>query len=78
MKHGITEKLRILVTDNASNNNTIAEELAREIKSFSTLDRGFYGGYIINLIAKAILHGEGLSRFERELIGTSDKDEFNL
>ena len=56
----------------------MAEELAREIKSFSTLDRGFCGRHIINLIAKAILHGEGLSRFERELIGASDKDEFNL
>ena len=78
MKHGITEKLRILVTDNTSNNNIIAEELAREIKSFSILDRGFYGRYIINLIVKAILYSKGLSWFERELIGASNKDEFNL
>jgi hypothetical protein len=31
-----------------------------------------YSGYIINLIVKALIYGEGVSKFKRELISASD------
>jgi hypothetical protein len=35
-------------------------------------------GHIINLIVKALLFSEGVSKFEWELCGAGDKDQFRL
>ena len=46
---------------------------------FSTsMVRGRCKGHIINLIVEAILYGEAISAFRREIVASSDDDSFRL
>ena len=54
------------------------EELERTVPGLMADSHGYCIGHIINLIVKSILFGEGLSRFEKELAGAGDVDNFRL
>jgi hypothetical protein len=64
--------------DNAGNNNTLIKHLSAFFPNVRNQSRLRCAGHIINLIVKAILFGGGISKFEREILGCSDKDKFNL
>ena len=54
------------------------QALSKQIPGVDSTKRLFCAGHIINLVVKAILFGEGISRFERDLIGASDQETFEL
>lgn len=79
LPYSISDKLGIIITDNASNNNTMMRELAALLPGrISEQDHGYCLGHIINLIVQAILFGKGLSRFQKDLAGAGDNEVFKL
>jgi len=54
------------------------QALSKQIPGVDLTKRLFYAGHIINLVVKAILFREGISRFKRDLIGASDQETFEL
>ena len=53
-------------------------ELEKQVPGINKDSHGYCIGHIINLIVKSILFGEGLSKFEKELAGASDIENFRL
>ena len=68
----------MVVADMASNNDTMVEELENLLPGYNSGRRGFCIGHIINRIVKAIMFGEGISNFECQLNGASDKYTFDI
>lgn len=77
-KYEITERLGCFMMDNATSNDTLISALQLEVKSVSKEQRLRCAGHIINLVVKAILYGDGISEFNRKIIGCSDSDAFTL
>ena len=64
---GITDdKLGYFVLDNASNNDTTLDELAKSIKFLPAKQRLRCIGHILNLIAEQYLFGQDALSFERD------------
>ena len=76
----ISDRIGIIVTDNASNNDTMMRALVEMLPpgTISEQQHGFCLGHIINLIVQAMLFGKGLSRFQKDLAGVSDGEVFRL
>jgi len=53
--------------DNASNNNTMMLELQQEGLDVDADQRLRCAGHIINLVAKAVMSGKGLTEFTKEV-----------
>ncbi len=64
--------------DNAGDNDTCIETLAQFFDIDQKKQRLRCIGHIINLIVKAILFGDGVSKLQRQLCGASDDDTFKI
>jgi hypothetical protein len=64
--------------DNASNNDTYVKELAKRYPIITQQSRLRYVGHILNLIAKALLFRQGVSKLEKELYRASDNERFKI
>jgi hypothetical protein len=63
----VGNKLGYFITDNPSNNATCLQFLGEEF-NFSAPERYVrHAGYVLNLVAKAILFGSDIDAFEPEL-----------
>lgn len=77
-KYDITSKVGCFVMDNAGNNDSMIEAIGRELPEVTKRSRLRCSGHIINLIVKAILYGQGITSFAKEIVGCSDKQAFEL
>lgn len=66
------------IMDNASSNDTCIEELAKQYPAITKQSRLRCVGHILNLIVKALLFGQGVSKLEKELCGASDDERFEI
>lgn len=76
--YGITAQIGTFTMDNASNNDTMMAALSRQIPSINSQQRLRCAGHIINLVVKAILYGDGITEFNKSIIGCSDSEAFKL
>ena len=76
--YGIAGILGTFVMDNAQNNDTVVQALGRRIPSINSQHRLRCAGHILNLVVKAILYGEGITEFNKQIIGCSDTEAFEL
>ena len=74
----ISQKLGLFQMDNASNNNTCMERLMALVPGIHEQARLRCLGHIFNLVVKAIVFGEGINDFERQLLGCSSRDHYKL
>jgi hypothetical protein len=75
----IGEKLGSFVMDNAGDNGKCLEALQRSFPSIDPeADRIRCIGHIINLVVKALLFGEGVSAWEKELMESSEEQRAAL
>ena len=77
-KYGIAGNVGCFVMDNAGNNDTMIEAIARELPEVTKRSRLRCSGHILNLIVKAVLYGQGITSFTREIVGCRSKDAFEL
>ncbi|KAJ6436065.1 transposase-like protein [Purpureocillium lavendulum] len=79
LQYGIGEKLGSFVMDNADDNDKCLEVLQRSFSSIDPVaDRIRCIGHIINLVVKALLYGEGVSAWEKNLIESSEEQRVAL
>ncbi|KAJ6437614.1 LOW QUALITY PROTEIN: transposase-like protein [Purpureocillium lavendulum] len=79
LQYGIGEKLGSFVMDNADDNDKCLEVLQRSFSSIDPeADRIRCIGHIINLVVKALLYGEGVSAWEKNLIEASEEQRVAL
>ena len=71
--YDLADKLGAFQMDNADNNDTCLEALASEFKLNTPEVRLRCQGHSINLVVKALLYGEGVSKFQKELSEASDE-----
>ncbi|TKA65602.1 hypothetical protein B0A49_12935, partial [Cryomyces minteri] len=76
-EYSIGSRLGCFVLDNASNNNTCIQTLAKVFHINPSEQRLRCAGHIINLVVKAILFGEGIDGFQKQLAGAGDVEVFN-
>ena len=76
--YDISAIIGFFMMDNASNNDTCIEELAKQYPTITKQSRLRCIGHILNLIVKALLFGEGVSKLEKELCGASDDERFEI
>jgi hypothetical protein len=76
--YGIQRKIGAFVLDNAANNDTAVEILAQEFGLDPTQCRLRCWGHTVNLVVKALLFGEGLSAFQKELSDAGDDESFDI
>lgn len=70
----LEEKLGNFITDNASSNDTCLERLAHE-GGYSQKERWIRcTGHVFNLVAQAILFGDGANAFEEDLVDKSSEE----
>ena len=76
----IVEQFGFFVGDNASNNDsTFINALNRELNLNLIEERRIRcAGYIINLVVKAIIYGNGVSQLERDLAKAPPKTQFSI
>ncbi|KNG45919.1 transposase-like protein [Stemphylium lycopersici] len=76
--YDIPATVGFFMMDNANNNDTCIEELAKQYPTVTQQSRLRCVGHILNLIVKALLFGQGVSKLEKELCGASDDDRFEI
>lgn len=64
--------------DNASNNDTCIQELAKKYPAIKPQSRLRCVDHMLNIIAKALLFGQGVSKPEQQLRGASDEERFEI
>lgn len=64
--------------DNAGNNDTCLEALAEHFQIDVAEQRMRCFGHVVNLVVKALLFGEGLSKHQKELDGASEHDKLEI
>lgn len=64
--------------DKARNNDTLVSASNEEIGTVTTQHRLRCSGHIINWVVKAIHYGEGITEFNKRVIGCSDSKAFEL
>ncbi|KAJ2982028.1 hypothetical protein NQ176_g1656 [Zarea fungicola] len=72
----LAPRLGFFMMDNARNNDTCIEELSRRYSTVNHQSRLRYVGHMLNLIVKALLFGQGVSKLEKELRCASDDERF--
>jgi hypothetical protein len=66
-EYGIEEKVGYFMMDNASNNDTMMEELQKSLPGFNVRQRRLrYLGHVVNLVYKAMLHSTDAESFEKD------------
>jgi hypothetical protein len=66
-EYGIEEKVGYFMMDNASNNDTMIEELQKSLLGFNVRQRRLRClGYVVNLVCKAMLYGTDAESFEKD------------
>src|SRR5437667_308589 len=77
--YNIGNKLGCFMMDNAGDNNDLMELLANDFEMIDP-DRDCLHctGHIINLIVKAILFRNGISKLQCQLAGTFDTQQFDI
>jgi hypothetical protein len=76
--YDIPATVGFFMMDNANNNDTCIEELAKQYPTVTQQSRLRCVGHILNLIVKALLFGQGVSKLEKELCGASDDERFEI
>lgn len=76
--YGIQRKIGAFVLDNATNNDTAVEILAQEFGLDPAQCRLRCWGHTVNLVVKALLFGEGLTAFQKELSDAGDDESFDI
>lgn len=76
-EYGIT-RIGGIMADNAGDNGTLVEALAEDFELDAKASRFRCLGHIINLVMKALLFGNGLSKLEKELASACDEDAFEI
>src|SRR5207253_1410928 len=76
--YDISAVIGYFMMDNARNNDTCIEELAKQYPAITQQSRLRCIGHILNLIVKALLFGQGVSKLEKELCGASDDERFEI
>jgi len=74
----VGQSLGAFMMDNAKDNDTALKELANRFSINVDYARLRCLGHIINLVVKALLFGEGVSKLERQLAGASDDEAFEI
>lgn len=75
-RFNITHRLGFLIGDNAATNDRVVAILARRCGFAADERRIRCAGHILNLVAKAILYGDGISLFERSLVELSEEEQY--
>lgn len=80
IEYDAVAKFKFFVGDNASNNDsTFITAINRELGiELSQENRIRCAGHIINLVVKAIIYGDGVSKFEAELADAPPKKQFTI
>lgn len=76
--YNISTTTGFIMMDNASNNDKCIEELAKKYPAITKKSRLRCVGHVLNLIVKALLFGEGVSKMEKGLCGASDEERFEI
>ena len=76
--YGIQRKISAFVLDNATNNDTAVEILGQEFSLDPAQCRLRCWGHTVNLVVKALLFGEGLTAFQKELSDAGDDESFDI
>lgn len=77
-RYGIKGQLGTFTMDNASNNDTMVAALHGQVPTITCEHRLCCSGDIINLVVKALLYGEKITDFNKEIIECSDTAAFEL
>ena len=64
--------------DNATKNDTMVLALGQHILSINSQHRLRCAGHILNLVVKTILYGKEITEFNKNIIGCSDSEAFDL
>lgn len=73
-QYNCTESIGYIICDNADNNDTAIRVLQEDLPILYPSCRVRCIGHIINLVVKAILFGQGVSKLEQSLLGKTDDD----
>jgi hypothetical protein len=76
--YDIAHKIAGFQMDNASNNDTALNELAKRMPINKARTRLRCFGHIVNLVVKALLFGKGSSRFQSDLQAANDSESYAL
>jgi hypothetical protein len=76
--YDISTIIGFFIMDNASNNDTCIQEIAKQYPAIKQQSRLRCVGHMLNLIVKALLFGQGVSKLERQLRGASDDERFEI
>jgi hypothetical protein len=74
----IGHKLSAFQMDNADNNDTCLRALAENYPIDEAEQRMRCFGHVVNLVVKALLFGEGLTKHQKELDGASDYEKLKI
>ena len=77
--YNIGDKLGYFMIDNAGDNNDLMELLANDFEMINP-DRDYLhcASHIINLVVKAILFGNSISKLQCQLASASDAQQFDI
>jgi hypothetical protein len=76
--YSMSAVLGYFVMDNASSNDTCIQQLAKRFSTVRSSSRLRCSGHILNIIVKALLFGDGVSKLEQQLCGASDEERFQI
>jgi hypothetical protein len=76
--YSISNQLGAFQMDNAENNDTCLRSLAARYSIDTDEQRLRCFGHVVNLVVKALLFGEGLSAFKKELDGATDLNQYKV
>jgi hypothetical protein len=76
--YDIGNKLGAFQMDNATNNDTCLDALAVLYPIDVEEQRLRCLGHVVNLVVKALLFGEGLSQFQRQVAEANDSEQFKI
>lgn len=76
--YNISTVLGFFMMDNASSNDTCIQELSKQYPAIHPQSRLRCVGHMLNLIVKALLFGQGVSKLEQQLRGASDEERFEI
>ncbi|KAF6514239.1 hypothetical protein HZS61_006495 [Fusarium oxysporum f. sp. conglutinans] len=76
--YDISTVIGFFMMDNAGNNDTCIQELAKQYPAIKLQSRLRCVGHMLNLIVKALLFGQGVSKMEQQLRGASDEERFEI
>lgn len=76
--YDLGNKLGAFQMDNATNNDTALRALAERWPINVQEQRLRCFGHIVNLVVKALLFGEGLSKFQKDIASANDDEQYKL